>query len=97
MINYISTRGAKGGEFSDALLEGLGEDGGLLVPEIYATVGTSLLKKWSTLDYPDLATEVISCFASDFDKDQLSNICKDSYTKNKAILPVMPLKNNTLL
>ena len=93
MINYISTRGAKAGEFSDALLEGLGEDGGLLVPEIYATVGASLLKKWSTLDYPDLATEVISCFASDFDKGQLSKICKDSYTTNNFGPDIVTIKN----
>ena len=81
MIKYESTRGTASGTFVDAILEGLASDGGLLVPERYELITEKRLAKWQNLSYSDLASEVISCFATDLQKSRIQKICDEVYTK----------------
>ena len=95
MIKYVSTRGGASGTFTDTILEGLASDGGLLVPEKYEVISEERLAKWQNLPYPELACEVISCFATDLTKDKIREICHEVYTSanfGDDIVSVKPIK-----
>ncbi len=65
-MRYVSTRGrAPERGFSDILLSGLADDGGLYVPHHYPPVSRAELESWRALSYADLATEIIAKFATD--------------------------------
>ncbi|GAA4484325.1 threonine synthase [Microbacterium panaciterrae] len=91
-MQYISTRG--GGEpktYSEALLEGLATDGGLLVPAQLPTVDAVALESWRALSYPELATEVLGLFATDIPRDDLAALCAAAYSPAVFAEPV-PLR-----
>ena len=95
MIKYVSTRGGASGTFTDTILEGLASDGGLLVPEKYEVISEERLAQWQNLPYPELACEVISCFATDLTKDKIRKICHEVYTSanfGDDIASVKPIK-----
>ena len=79
-MNYVSTRGRMPPtRFRQVLLEGLGPDGGLAVPEAYPRVDR-LLSGWRPLPYAWLATEVIGLFADDYPREQLGALIESTYT-----------------
>jgi threonine synthase len=81
-MNYISTRGAGIGErhsFSDILLAGLAQDGGLYLPAQYPQVGSDELARWRDLSYADLAYEVIAKFCDDIPADALRELTRRTY------------------
>jgi len=61
-MEYVSTRGAIGFTFSDAIVSGFAPDGGLFVPAKIPQVSQDTLRTWSTLSFPDLCTELASLF-----------------------------------
>jgi len=78
-MNYVSTRGGvEPIAFQDAVLMGLADDGGLIVPETIPNV-TGRLDDWRALGYADLAFEVISLFATDLDEADLRALVAKSY------------------
>jgi len=80
-MHYVSTRGHSGRkQFCDTLLEGLAQDGGLYVPEIYPRVDNATLKAWRSLPYPSLAFEILSLYVSDIPPADLKAICEKTYT-----------------
>ena len=96
MIEYESTRGRASGTFTDAILEGLASDGGLLVPKNYEMISKERLAEWQDLSYPDLACEVIACFATDLSKDRVREICHEVYTKSKFGKDIVSVKTANL-
>ena len=96
MIEYESTRGRASGTFTDAILEGLASDGGLLVPKNYEMISKERLAEWQDLSYPDLACEVIACFATDLSKDRVREICHEVYTKSKFGKDIVSVKTVNL-
>ncbi|HVI20538.1 MAG TPA: threonine synthase, partial [Bacillus sp. (in: firmicutes)] len=62
-MKYISTRGnvSKIG-FIDAVLMGLANDGGLLIPEAIPQIPVEKLQAMSQLSYQELAYEIISYY-----------------------------------
>ncbi|WP_066801758.1 threonine synthase [Moraxella oblonga] len=97
-MQYISTRGnTPKMPFSEVLLMGLAPDGGLMLPESYPQIDKATLDKWRGLNYPDLAFEVMSLFATDIDKDDLKALIDKTYTKavfnSDDITPVRSLKD----
>jgi len=79
-MRYVSTRGrAPELGFTDILLSGLAEDGGLYVPEHYPTVSRAELDAWRGLPYAELATEVIARFATDLPRAVLADLCGRTY------------------
>ncbi len=65
-MNYISTRG--GGtalNFQQATLAGLSPDGGLYVPSAWPVFSAAEISAWRGLDYPALATRIISRFTGE--------------------------------
>lgn len=65
-MQYVSTRGGVVPvDFSDAVMMGLGTDGGLLLPETIPQVGEDELRAFSQLSFQDLAVEVMKPFVGD--------------------------------
>ena len=50
------------------------------MPEKYEVISEERLAQWQNLPYPELACEVISCFATDLTKDKIREICHEVYT-----------------
>ncbi|MCD8027455.1 MAG: threonine synthase [Erysipelotrichaceae bacterium] len=88
---YISTRGQqKPLNFYEAILQGIGDDGGLLVPDF--KVNTKDLKSLLNLNYVDLATEIISEFTPDEVKDDIRELCRKAYATGLFPETVVPVK-----
>ncbi|SNB45111.1 threonine synthase [Geobacter sp. DSM 9736] len=79
-MRYISTRGLiQPVSFKDAVMMGLANDGGLLLPEQYPLIPLSMLEDWRELSYPELAFEIISRFADDIPPNDLRILIDRSY------------------
>ena len=88
---YISTRGnQKPLNFYEAILQGIGSDGGLLVPNF--KLNKKDLKALSTLSYVDLATEIISEFTPDGTKEEVRELCTNAYGKGLFPASVVPVE-----
>lgn len=79
-MNYLSTRGASLGTFSDILLSGLAPDGGLAMPERFPHFDTQTLQSWRKLSYAELAFAVMQPFVSDIAAEDLRALLKRTYT-----------------
>lgn len=79
MIMYRSTRGlAPAKTFSEAVLEGLAEDGGLLVPDSLPDF-SARLDSLVGLDYASLAAEILTPLAGDLPPEVVSSCCARAY------------------
>ena len=89
----MSTRGHSASQsFTDILLEGLGSDGGLMVPEEWPRIMPSKLAAMRDLPYPRLAFEIVRFFADDFPGAELKAICEAAYAPaNFGTAEVTPL------
>ncbi|OZI74395.1 threonine synthase [Bordetella genomosp. 12] len=95
-MKYVSTRGGMAAQaFSDILLEGLAPDGGLAVPQQLPQVDAATLESWRPLSYADLAVEVLSLFATDIPREDLSRLAHAAYNEqvfsSEQIVPLRPL------
>lgn len=80
-MQYLSTRGKTSPlGFTQAVLMGLGEDGGLLLPRTIPRIGSDTFASWQKLSYTDLAFEVMSRFVDDIPVSDLKDIINRSYT-----------------
>jgi threonine synthase len=100
-MKYISTRDPQktSYSFSDVLLKGLAEDGGLYVPESYPQLSQDDLTRLRTLPYHELAYDIISRFIGDSIPEQdLRDLLKATYSKaifgSDAITPLTHLFDN---
>nr|WP_303850723.1 threonine synthase [Seleniivibrio woodruffii] len=79
-MKYISTRGKTTPVgFKDAVMMGLAEDGGLLLPEKIPALTKDELAAMSKMTYPELAYAVISKFADDIPANDLKELINRSY------------------
>lgn len=79
-MRYRSTRGKVNGiPFSAAVMMGLADDGGLLLPETIPTLSQDDLQKLSTLSYPELALEILSLYIDDIPRADLKQLVERSY------------------
>lgn len=99
-MKYCSTRGKDQGlSFSEAVMMGLADDGGLLLPEEIPVLSKDELKKLSHLPYPELAFQIISRFATDIPVTDLKDIIDRSYASfdHPQITPVVKLDDLYIL
>lgn len=90
-MKYCSTRGQVTGlSFTESIMMGLADDGGLLLPEQIPTLTDNEMKDLSGLPYPDLAFQIISKFATDIPTQDLKDIIERSYQSfnHKEVTPV---------
>ncbi len=79
-MQYLSTRGGIAHiPFSRAVLMGLAEDGGLLLPRTIPRIGCETFSSWQDLSYSELAFEVMSRFIDDIPKSELRSLINRSY------------------
>jgi len=98
-MKYQSTRGGVSGiSFKDAVLMGLADDGGLLVPEFIPDVSAEL-DAWQGYSYSQLALEVMSRFIDDIPRPALQQIIDRSYGTFSvpAVTPIVPLGQDYVL
>jgi threonine synthase len=98
-MNYVSTRDPHSTplRFTDVLLSGLAEDGGLYVPVTYPQLSNQL-HELRGLDYPNLAFQIISPFVDDSISDSdLLGIIQKTYSPEvfgtSHITPITHLNN----
>jgi len=92
-MNYVSTRGGvEPIAFQDAVLMGLGEDGGLLIPQSIPSAADRL-DRWRRLAYADLAFEVIRLFVGDIPDGDLRTLIDKSYAGpfEPEVAPTVPV------
>jgi threonine synthase len=78
-MKNLSTRGQVDPiDFQDAVLMGLADDGGLIVPESIPDV-RDRLDEWRTLNYADLAFEVLRLYATDLPEGDLRDLVDRTY------------------
>ena len=89
---YVSTRGGVAPvDFNAAVMMGLADDGGLLIPAEIPDV-TSKLSEWRKLSYPELAYEVMRGFIGDaVPSEDLKVLVQRSYS-TFAVPEVVPVK-----
>ena len=79
-MQYISTRGQiEPVSFQDAVMMGLADDGGLVIPQSIPDM-RAVLNDWRTLPYNELAFEVLKPFATDIPEPDLRALIERSYS-----------------
>lgn len=92
-MRYISTRGGiKPIGFSDAVMMGLADDGGLLLPETLPRVNMTMISRWNNLSYQYLAHEIFSLFIDDLPETVLEDLIDTSYARfrHAQVTPITP-------
>nr|WP_298798831.1 threonine synthase [uncultured Acetobacter sp.] len=96
-MRYISTRGkAPALSFSDVLLTGLAEDGGLYLPETWPSFSLSEWQAMRGLPYPELAARIMTPFVGeDITPDTLRSLCEKAYAgfDHPAIVPLTQVED----
>lgn len=88
---YVSTRGQQRPlDFCDAILQGIGSDGGLLVPDF--ELDQKDLKALQHLSYVDMATEIMTSFVGEEEKEEMRALCQKAYGQNLFPQEVVPVK-----
>ncbi len=81
-MRYISTRGGiKPIAFKDAVMMGLADDGGLLLPETLPTVDEMTVESWRNLPYQYLAVQILKLFIDDIPQKDLETLVDHSYAR----------------
>lgn len=97
-MKYISTRGkAPVLSFSDVLLAGLADDGGLYVPETLPKFSHEEIASWAGLPYNELAFKVIKPFVADCINDtDLKRMVDETYAvfEHRGVAPLVQLGSN---
>src|SRR5512139_2667190 len=78
-MRYLSTRGqVRGIPFKQAVMMGLAEDGGLLLPESIPRLTPGDFTALASLDYPELAFQVMGRFIDDIPSADLKDLVERS-------------------
>ncbi|GES76720.1 threonine synthase [Rhizophagus clarus] len=98
-MKYRSTRGSpKLLSFSEAVLVGLAEDGGLFIPENIPNLPENWSKAWSNLTYKSLALEIFSLYIprEEISREDLKNLIDKSYSTftSNDITPLKKIRKN---
>ena len=100
-MNYVSTRGGVAPvDFAQAVMMGLGTDGGLLVPQTIPQVDSATLAAWSRLPFADLALEVMAPFVGDcVPREDLVRLIRRSYAtfSHPEVTPVVTVGGTRIL
>ena len=94
----ISTRGDGPYSFSNTIIEGLAQDGGLFVPQQYPRFSTDNMQKMRKMSYRKLAFEILQTLIDDIPAQVLDKMLKDTYNKanfgSDEITPLLKLDRN---
>ncbi|MEG0239948.1 MAG: threonine synthase [Anaerorhabdus sp.] len=98
MGNYTSTRNNKiKTTFSNAVLQGISENGGLFVP---INLHPLSLKVLLELSYQEMAIAILKAFIDDFEEEEIANCVRKAYShtfSTSNVVVINPLADATLL
>lgn len=99
-MKYLSTRGqSEPRSFMQAVVEGLADDGGLLVPQVFPDLSKDL-NRFKKLNFQELALEIFLPFIDgELDELTIKKLIEKSYTTfdSKEVTPVRQMGQVTLL
>lgn len=78
-MRYISTRGGDSATFTEAVIKGIADDGGLFVPDSMPDI-SSRMQQWRGLSYTELACDFLSIFTPDIPIDELRSCVERAYS-----------------
>jgi threonine synthase len=97
-VHYLSTRDPRPSPstftFTDALLAGLAEDGGLYIPDRLPRLSAASLRDYAGLPYAELAAQVVSLFTGEtFAMNELRQLALGAYRSfdRAAVVPLVQL------
>src|SRR5690242_18530037 len=97
-VGYLSTRDPHAAPatlgFSDVLLAGLAEDGGLYVPDRLPWLTAADMRGFAGLTYAEAAVRIVSLFAGDaFPPGELERLTQTAYARfrHAAVAPLVQL------
>jgi threonine synthase len=97
-VRYLSTRDPRATpltlSFTEALLAGLAEDGGLYVPDRLPDLDAATLGSYAGLPYPEIAARIVSSFAGySFPAGELQRLTAAAYSRFRhvAVAPLVQL------
>ena len=100
-MKYISTRdNSKEYSFEQVFIKGLADDGGLFVPKEVKKYSIKEIESLSSLNYQDLAKEIIRPFIGDFmSENDLSRIIDKSYLvfREKNVVKLIKVGDRSVL
>jgi threonine synthase len=100
-VKYISTRGeAPALAFTDTLMAGLANDGGLYLPETYPQLAKDEISAFAGLSYAEVAEIVLSRFiGTEIDPETLKGMIGDAYAgfRHKSVAPLAQLDDQLFL
>lgn len=99
-MQYQSTRGGVSGlSFTRAVMMGLAEDGGLLLPRAIPRIDKETFESWQSLSYQELAFQVMSRFIDDIPATDLKELITRSYDTfhHEQITPIVHIDNLHIL
>ncbi|MBQ8955315.1 MAG: threonine synthase, partial [Clostridia bacterium] len=80
-MKYITTRGGQQASGAQAIVQGLGKDGGLFVPETFPRVSLTELEDMAREGYNKRAARVLGRFLTDFSEAQLAGMVDSAYAR----------------
>ena len=88
-MNYTSTRGGQAVTAAQAIVRGLGEGGGLFVPESFPGIPMNEIAGMANLSYVERAVLILKRFLTDFTEQQLSDMAQAAYARfdTRAVAP----------
>ncbi len=99
-MKYRSTRGQVSGiAFSEAVMMGLADDGGLLLPESIPQLSANDLQQMTDLPYPQLALNILERYIDDIPQADLQELIERSYAtfEHPEVTPVITKGNLHIL
>jgi threonine synthase len=103
-VRYLSTRDPRPApltrSFTEVLLTGLAEDGGLYVPDRLPDFSTTCLRSYAGLPYPESAASIVSLFAGNsFPAAELQRLTATAYSRfrHAAVAPLVQLDDKLWL
>ncbi|MBE6562365.1 MAG: threonine synthase [Ruminococcaceae bacterium] len=86
-MKYISTRNQNKNEnlvsSAEAIKKGLAPDGGLYMPTEIPELSLEAVASLAKLPYEERATEILSMFLTDYDKEKLALDCRTAYGEDR--------------
>ncbi len=97
-MNYISTRDTaetpRSISSAEAIKTGLAPDSGLFMPESIPALDEAAIERLIPMTYAERATEILSMFLTDYDREALLADCTEAYSEARfpgGAAPVVPI------
>ncbi len=95
-MNYTGTRGGKPISASEAIVRGLGEGGGLFVPEAFPLFSAQDIEKMAHMSYVERAVCVLKAYLTEFSEEEIGKMVSAAYLRfdTQTVAPLHKLSDN---